>query len=122
MSCKQIAELTNLPERTITRIINGETDAPYVSTLRSITLALGSSLDAIFAETKVVVGNQSMAELKAENDTIQAERELILTENKILKDKVNALESECSLLKLQLSHKDELLAVFNFFTKINSNK
>lgn len=33
MSTKQIADKTNLPERTVTRIFGGDTDNPYVDTL-----------------------------------------------------------------------------------------
>ena len=53
MSAKQIAEKTNLPERTVTRIFSGDTDNPYVDTLRRIVAVLGGSLDDIFAESKI---------------------------------------------------------------------
>ena len=50
MSSKQIAERTNLPERTVNRIFSGDTDSPYVDTLHRIVTVLGGSLDDILAE------------------------------------------------------------------------
>lgn len=55
MSAKQIAEKTNLPERTVSRIFSGDTENPYMDTLRRIVDVLGGSLDDLFVESKVRV-------------------------------------------------------------------
>lgn len=60
MSSKQIAELTNLPERTVARIFSGDTDNPYVDTLRRIVGVLDGSLDDIFSEGSAVVGGKKL--------------------------------------------------------------
>lgn len=117
MSSKQIAEKTNLPERTVVRIFSGDTDSPYADTLHRIVTALGGSLDDILADTKVVVATESLAEIKENADVVEAERDLILVENDMLKAKVAALTTELELLKKELQHKEELLAVYNYFTK-----
>jgi transcriptional regulator with XRE-family HTH domain len=117
MSSKQIAEKTNLPERTVVRIFSGDTDSPYADTLHRIVTALGGSLDDILADTKVVVATESLAEIKENADVVEAERDLILVENDMLKAKVSALTTELELLKKELQHKEELLAVYNYFTK-----
>ena len=122
MSTKQIAEKTNLPERTVIRIFSGDTDNPYVDTLHRIVSALGGSLDDIFADTKVVVGDQNLATLKENVDVVTAERDLITAENAILKDKVSALTAEIEMLKLQLMHKEEIIAIHNYYNKINTEK
>lgn len=122
MSSKQIAEATNLPERTVIRIFSGDTDNPYVDTLHRIVTVLGGSLDDILADTKVVVGEKNLATLQEDVDTVTAERDLIIAENTILKDKVTALTAENELLKIQLMHKDELLALHNYYNKIKPNK
>ena len=103
MTAKQIADKTKLPERTIVRLFSGDTDNPYVDTLHRIVTALGGSLDDILADTKVVVATETLAEVK---------------ENAILKDKVAALTAEVDLLKMQLAHKDELLALHTFYSKL----
>lgn len=117
MSAKQIAEKTNLPERTVTRIFSGDTDNPYVDTLHRIVTVLGGSLDDILADTKVVVATESLVEVKETANVIEAERDLVLVENEMLKTKNAALTAEVELLKKELQHKEELLAVYNYFIK-----
>ena len=117
MSSKQIADKTNLPERTVARIFSGETDNPYVDTLHRIVTVLGGSLDDILADTKVVVATETLVEVKETADLLGAERDLIFTENEVLKAKVAAYEREIELLKKELCHKEELLAVHNFYMK-----
>lgn len=119
MSKKQIAEKTNLPERTVIRIFSGDTDNPYVDTLHRIVTVLGGSLDDILADTKMVVGEKNLATLQEHVDSVTAERNLIIAENAILKEKVTALTSEVEMLKLQLMHKEELLALHNYYIKLN---
>ena len=128
MSTKQLAEKTNLPERTVTRILSGETDNPYMTTLIPIVNALGGSLNEIFADTSVVVATETVVELQEnvvelqENvEVVTSEKDLLLAENKILQDKVQVLMQENELLKMKLLHKEELLAVHNYYTKINNN-
>ena len=118
LSSKQIAEMTNLPERTVSRIFSGETDNPYITTLIPIVNALGGSLDDIFADTNAVVGTERLATLQENIDVANAEKDILIAENKILQDKVNALSSELELTKIKLMHKEELLAVHNYYTKL----
>lgn len=118
MSVKQIAEQTNLPERTVSRIFSGDTPNPYVDTIHRIATALDCSLDDILADTKVVVATESLVEVKENADVVEAERDLILVENEMLKTKNTALATEIELLKNELQHKEELLAVYKYFTKI----
>lgn len=118
MSSRQIAELTRLPERTIIRVFSGDTDNPYVDTLHRIVTVLGGSLDDILADTKVVLGDKNLATLQENVNVVTAERDLLKAENTILKDKVTALTSENELLKLQLAHKDEIIALHNYYNKL----
>ena len=120
MTSKQIAEATHIPESTIKRIFAGETDNPYVDTIRRIALALDSSLDEIFAETKFVVATETLAEVKENAEVVEAERDLILAELEALRSKTAAQEMELQLLRRELQHKDELLAVHNYYIKARS--
>lgn len=121
MSSKQIAEATNLPERTVKRIFSGDTDNPYVDTLQRIVTALGGSLDEVFADTKVVVGDKTLVVLQENVEVVTAERDLITAENAILKDKVAALTAENELLKMQLKHKEEIIALHNYYNKLKAD-
>jgi len=121
MSSKQIAELTNLPERTVIRIFSGDTDNPYVDTLHRIVTVLGGSLDDILADTKVVVATESLVKVKENVEVVTAERDLITAEYAILKDKVASLTAENDMLKMQLKHKEEIIALHNYYNKLKPN-
>lgn len=122
MSTKQIADRTNLPERTITRIFGGESDHPYADTLDLIVKALGYDLGDIFADTKVVVATDELVDIKESVDIVEAERDLILVENEMLKTKNAALTTEIELLKKELQHKEEIIALHNYYNKLKSGE
>lgn len=121
MTAKQIADKTNLPERTISRILAGETDHPYADTLDLIVKALGYDLGDIFADTKVIVATDDLVEIKESVDLVEAEHDRILVENEMLKTKNSALTMEIELLKKELQHKEELLALHNYYNKLKTN-
>ena len=115
MTAKQIAEKTRLPERTVSRIFAGESDHPYADTLDRIVKALGYDLGDIFADTAVIVATEKLVEIKETVDVVEAERELTLVENDMLKAKNIALTAEVELLKKDIQHKDELLALHTYY-------
>lgn len=118
MSSKQIAEMTNLPERTVVRIFSGDTDNPYVDTLHRIVSVLGGSLDSILADSKAVVGNADLSALQADVDMLKSENQLLSAENSVLKDKNVSLQAEVDLLRLKLEHKEEIIALHNYYNKL----
>ena len=118
MTSKQIAELTNLPERTVIRIFSGDTDNPYVDTLRRIVAVLGGSLDDLFAESKIIVGGQDLITAQAEVERLTAEIAMLNAERAVLNDKVTALTSENDLLRLKLEHKEEIISIHNYYNKL----
>lgn len=121
MSSKQIAEMTHLPERTVSRIFAGESDHPYADTLDRIVKALGYDLGHIFADTEVIVASPKLVEIKDAVDVVEAERDLIVAENEMLKAKVAAMTTEIELLKRELQHKDEIIAIHNYYNKLKPN-
>lgn len=118
MSSKQIAEETNLPERTVIRIFSGDTDNPYMDTLRRIVAVLGGSLDDLFAESKTVLADKDALATQTEVDRLTAQVDLLTAENSVLQDKVKNLTTENDLLRLQLKHKEEIIAVHNYYIKL----
>ena len=120
MSSKQIAEKTNLPERTIVRIFSGETDHPYADTLDIIVKALGADLGDIFSDTKVIVATDELVEIKENVNVVEAQRDLTLAENEMLKAKNAALTTEVELLKKELQHKEEIIALHNYYKTLIS--
>ena len=122
MSTKQIADKANLPERTVSRIINGETDHPRIDTLGLIVDALGVTMQDVFADTNVIVATEKLVESKEVAEVVEAERDLVLAELEMLRAKTTAQEAEITLLKERLQHKDELLALHNYYIKLKSNE
>lgn len=120
MSAKQIADKTNIPQRTIERIFAGETDHPYADTLDLIVKALGADLGNIFSDTKVIVATDELVGIKESVNVVEAERDLILIENDMLKAKNAALTTEVELLKKELQHKDEIIALHNYYKSLIS--
>lgn len=115
MSAAQIAKEANLPERTVSRIFSGDTDNPYADTLHRIVVILGGSLDSVLADSKAVVGTANLATLQAEADRLNSEVALLQAENAVLKDKNAALSAENDLLRMKLEHKDEIIAIHNYY-------
>lgn len=114
---KQIAVKVGVPERTVTRIFSGETRSPSVETLRLIVNALGGSLDDVLAETKAVVGGADHAELQAEVERLNGEVERLNGVVAVYAKDVEDLVAENNILRLKLEHKEELLAVHNYYIK-----
>ena len=121
MSSKQIAEKANLPERTVSRIFSGDTPNPYIDTLYHIVAVLDGSLDDVLADSKTVVGSKNLATLQEDFDKLNAEMSIIQAENVILKDKVVTLTAENNLLRIKLEHKEEIIALHNYYIKLKAN-
>ena len=116
ISTKTMSELTmHIPERTIIRLLNGETDNPYVDTVLEVGASVGLSPQEIFSESNLVLGDKDLSTLQAELEIVKADRDLIIVENDMLKKKSEALTTELELLKKELAHKEELLALHNFY-------
>ena len=101
LSAKTMSERSrmHLTERTIIRILNRETKAPKIDVILDVGATVGLTAHQLFAET----------------DLVPFDRE----ELDRLKGQVSALSSENELLRLKLSHLEELLAVHNHYNKIN---
>ena len=117
-STRQISEDTGIPESTLKRILSGDTPDPYVSTVGKIAKCLGVSMDVLLADTNAVISSQGLAEANKEAEKAKAERDIAIAENAILKAQATALSAEVELLKMKLAHKEELLAVHNFYNKL----
>lgn len=121
---KYIAQEANLPERTVSRIFSGETALPYADTLNRIAVILDLSLDDLLADSKSVVGNKNYVALHEEINALTSEVErlnselaLMNAENAVLKDKVGVMTAENDILRLKLEHKEEIIALHNYYIK-----
>ena len=134
---KQIENGTQIPERTLMRIFSLKKEdmkrGHSFSTIIPIVNFLGGSLDEIFADTNAIVGNKNFIEiqekvrslieknelLSIEKEKVTAERDFAVAENAILKDENKTLSAKVELLSMQLSYKDEIIALYKI---IEQNK
>ena len=105
-----LAVAANLPYDTVKRVISGQTANPTLDTLDRLCGAFGCTLGDILAGTRAVVGDKTLAEVQEALNDMTVQRDLLLRERDELKEKNSTLEKEVELLKMQLVHKDELLA------------
>ena len=115
LTCAEIAERSNVAERTVKRIFSGESDHPYADTLDMIAKALDADLGAVFSDTSVVVATADIVGIKDKVDKVTAEADMLVAENNALKMENTALKTEVDLLRLKLEHKEENIALHNYY-------
>lgn len=128
MTTKQIAEKSRIPERTINRIFGGESDHPYADTLDIIVKAMGNyDLGDIFTDTNVVIATEAIVEVKETVEELEAEQDSLLSDKRELEAALIAKDTEIQNLRDELArresqHKDELLELVKYFTKIKTQE
>lgn len=121
MTTKQIAEMENLAEKSVSNVFSGKSKSPSVNLIRRIITALGGKWREIFEESDAVIASQDLVTLQAEYDKLQAELATLQAENVSLKEKNVALEVENDRLRLTLEHKEEIIALHNYYNKLKTN-
>lgn len=121
ISFKQIAEKENLSEKSVSNVFLGKSKNPGVDLIRRIIHALGGTWREIFAESDAVIATQDLVTLQAEVDRLNGEMSLTNAENAVLKEKVAVLTAENDILRLKLEHKEEIIALHNYYIKMRSN-
>ena len=120
MSMKQISDKAGVTEKTVARIFSGGASMPRFGTLGDIASALGTSLEEIFSESNARVASGDLVVLQGDVDQLKAENDLLNAENAMLKDKVGVLTTEIELLKTKLEHKEEIIALHNYYNSLMS--
>ena len=117
ITTKDMADRMRLPKETITRILNGKTNNPYITTVLAMGEAVGLTEWEIFSETGLVIGTANLQELQEELNEAKAQLDLLRIACSVEETKNAALTAEVELLKRELQHKEELLAVHNYYIK-----
>ena len=111
---KQIAAIADISDRSVSRVFSGETDDPGIYLFSKILYALGGTWADVAGES----GGKNLAELLANEEKLTAELELLQKENAALQQLINSVELELNLLRQEVKHKDELLAVHNSYIQL----
>lgn len=129
ISLKQIAEMENLSEKSVSNVFLGKSKNPGVDLIRRIIHALGGSWREIFGESDAVIGSQDLVTLQTEVDRLTKENTLLVSSLNqaninltTQKENMVALENEIKILRLKLEYEEKLVAVHNFYNKLNTNK
>lgn len=119
----------HLPERTIARILNGSTEFPRVDTIIELGRSVGLSAQEIFAETNLVVSDHDAAALREQLEAQKAHNEECIEELKeaqtdiaLLNDRITHLTYENNMLKKELEHKDEVIALYKEIISLHNHK
>lgn len=112
ISYKEWSEMSDVSVDTIKRIIKPENpskDSPKVNTLEDLCKPLGVEVWEIF-----YLGDRSFVSLQAEIAVLKSERDALVAENAVLKDKVESLRDKVDSLK------DDLIDTHNYYNKRRS--
>lgn len=117
MHLRDVAEKSMVSEKQVHRIFSGESKNPGVEPVRKIIRAMGATINEIFEESGAVIGGQDLASLQAKVDELTSQMAIIKAENSVLMSKADALSAENDLLRLKLEHKEEIIALHNYYIK-----
>ena len=112
ISYKEWSEKSGVSIDTIKRIIHPENplkDSPKVNTLEDLCKGLGVEVWEIF-----YLGDRSFVSLQAEIAVLKSERDDLVADNAVLKDKVESLRGKVDSLK------DDIIATHNYYIKLKS--
>ena len=120
LSVKTMADLSrlHLPKETIERVLTGKTSDPGVSTVLDVAETVGLQPYEVFMDATLAAEFKTFLELRSRSEETEAERIRIIAENENLKATNAGLADRLRVLEMQLSHKEELLALHDFYNKL----
>lgn len=112
----------HLPEETIRRVLSGKTADPGVGTVLDLAETVGLKPYEIFMDATLAAEFQAFLELKSRSEETEAERIKIIADNENLKATNAGLVDRIRVLEMQLSHKEEIIALHNYYNKLRSGE
>lgn len=119
MSQKQLAERSQVSEKTIKRMLTNRNYSTSIDTITRVAKALDTTLEDLFSDTDARVLGGNMVSVQEELQRVTAEKGILEAENSMLKDKVVALSAEIDLLRIKLEHKEEIISLHNYYNSLN---
>lgn len=114
ISTKEWSERSGLSVDTINRIMNSQkvkTEAPRLDTIEDMCKGLGVEMWEIF-----YMGDRSFVTLQAENAALKSERDQLIAENAIQREKVEKYRDKVDELK------DEIISVHKYYMTIKRSE
>ena len=107
VTIKWIAEQADYSERKITKLFSGEYKDPSAQLLHDVGALFGLDLNDLLGDGNSVVTSQTLAELHTRIEALEIENARLVTENEIL--------------KIKLEHKEEIVSLHNYYMKLMPN-
>ena len=105
---KWIAVHAGYSERLISRLFAGEKKNPSAQLLKDVCDLFGFSLNQLLGDNTMLVGSEALSELQSKVELLEIENSRLIAENE--------------LLKLKLEHKEEIIALHNYYMKSAKDK
>ena len=123
LSVKTMADMSrlHLPDETIGRVLSGKTADPGISTVLDISETVGLKPYEIFMDATLAAEFKAFLELKSRSEETEAERIRIVAENENLKATNAGLVDRIRVLEMKLEHKEEIIALHNYYNKLKTN-
>ena len=111
----------HIPEETISRVLSGKTQDPGIRTVLDMGETVGLAPYELFMDATLAAEFRAFLELKSKSEETEAERIRIVAENESLKATNKALADRIIILEMQLKHKEEIIALHNYYNKLIPN-
>lgn len=122
LSTKTMADTSqlHLPEETIRRVLSGKTSDPGINTVLDLAETVGLKPYEAFMDATLAAEFKAFLDLKSKSVETEAERIRIVAENESLKATNAGLVDRIRVLEMKLEHKEEIIALHNYYNKIKS--
>ena len=120
LSAKTMADTSrlHLPEETISRVLSGKTADPGIRTVLDLAETVGLKPYEVFMDVTLATEFKAFLALKSRSEETEAERIRMTAENENLKKTNAGLADRLRVLEMQLKHKDEIIALHNYYNKL----
>lgn len=108
---RQLAERSQVSEKTIARMLSNPDYHATVDVLTRVTKTLNITMQELFTETDVVLIRKEVLEELEEARRFVEGCQTLSTDNITLREKVSSLEKNNENLQTKLKHKEEIIAV-----------
>ena len=115
---KQLAEKSQVSEKTISRMLTTPDYQPSVVTATRVAKALNITMQELFAETDVVLVRKDVLADLEESKRFVAGCKTLSTENITLREKVSSLEKKVENLQTKLQHKEEVISLHESYKSL----
>lgn len=120
---KTLAERMHMSERTVSRMLSGETGIDIDKAMEMVSI-MGGDLAELFDGSDFKIPTSETIELRKEIDALKEEIEVLKlaeagarAEAAAFKEKAASLDVENDRLRIELAHKEEIITIHTFYMK-----